>query len=58
MLKPTITPFLQESYAQRYEDVIVMSILDAYALKVNSPKRFGYVELGATIPFLLAQHTY
>lgn len=50
MMKPTITPFLQESYAQRYEDVIVMSLLDAYALKVSSPKNFGYVEFGGNHP--------
>jgi len=47
---PTITTWLHPTYAQRYEDVIVMSLLDAMSLKTKTPLRFGYVEIGANHP--------
>lgn len=47
---PTITPWLHPTYSQKYEDVIVVSLLDAYALKVPTPLKFGYVEIGANHP--------
>lgn len=50
MENPTIVPFLHESYAQKYEDILVLGLLDAYAMKVKAPLRFGYVELGANHP--------
>ena len=58
---PTITPWLQQTYAQRYEDIILLSMLDAYALKCTKPLKYGYVEIGANHPistsstFLLQQ---
>ncbi len=47
---PTITPWLHPTYSQKYEDVIVMSLLDAYSLKITAPLKFGYVEIGANHP--------
>lgn len=47
---PTITAWLHPTYSQKYEDVIVMSLLDAYSLKVKAPMRFGYIEIGANHP--------
>jgi len=46
---PTITPWLHTTYSQKYEDIIVMSLLDAYAMR-SGPLRFGYVEIGANHP--------
>lgn len=47
---PTITPWLHPTYSQKYEDVITAALLDAYALKVPEPLKFGYVEIGANHP--------
>lgn len=47
---PTITSWLHPTFSQKYEDVIVMALLDAYALKVPEPLKFGYVEIGANHP--------
>lgn len=50
---PTIPAQLVETFAQRYEDIILMSLLRAYVTR-KSPNRtkfrFGYVEIGANHP--------
>lgn len=48
---PTIEARLDESYAQRYEDVILMALMRAYCVKTGKyAMKFGYLEIGANHP--------
>lgn len=47
----TIPAYLQESYAQCYEDVIIDSLLRAYIKNINRPiNGLSYIEIGANHP--------
>ena len=51
MVEPTIPTYMQPTYAQAYEDVILMAILNAEQTKQKSGlKGFAFLEIGANHP--------
>lgn len=50
LAEPTITPCLGESYAQNYEDVLIVQLINAQLLKRQAPITAAYIEIGANHP--------
>jgi FkbM family methyltransferase len=50
LAKPTITAWLGESYAQNYEDVLALQLINAQLVKMGGSAKVGYIEIGANHP--------